>query len=131
MWSHSYSQIQSSGGPKPQISISYSISDDTIAEVSDSGMILAKQVGTAVVTGKIEIGDPTMSQPTSFSQDTVHVRVVKLTGVKIHLPTPRSECKMSKENLWIYSSFFFFLLQRSKYVSTLVFWISDVFCGPN
>ena len=81
--------MQSSGGPKPQISILYSISDDSVADISDSGMIYAKQVGTAVVTGQINLGDTSFGQSVSFSQDTVSVRVVKLTGVKIFLPTPR------------------------------------------
>lgn len=52
-------------------------------------MILAKKVGSAVVTGRIEITDPSMDQPITFSQDTVNIRVVKLTGVKIFIPTPR------------------------------------------
>lgn len=82
-------QVQSSGGPKPQISILYSISDDNIADISDSGLILAKQVGSAVVTGQIRLGEMSFGQPMSYSQDTVNLRVVKLTGIKIFLPTPR------------------------------------------
>ena len=60
-----------------------------MADVSESGLITARNVGTATVTGRIEIGGPTHATPTSFSQDTVVVRVVKLTGIKIFLPTPR------------------------------------------
>lgn len=52
-------------------------------------MILAKSVGSAVVTGRIEITDPSMVQPVTFSEDTVNVRVLKLSGIKIFLPTPR------------------------------------------
>ena len=82
-------QVHSSGGPKPQISILYSISDDKVADISDSGMIYAKEVGTAVVTGRLILGETSFGQPASYSQDTVNIRVVKLMGIKIFIPTPR------------------------------------------
>jgi hypothetical protein len=52
-------------------------------------MIQAKKVGSAVVTGQIKLGETTFGQPVAYSTDTVNVRVVKLTGIKIFLPTPR------------------------------------------
>ena len=84
-----YLQLRSSGGPKPQTSLIYSVSNDTVAEVSESGLILAKELGTTIVTGKVKVNEPSMDQPISYSQDMVTVQVMKLTGIKIYMEATR------------------------------------------
>lgn len=42
-----------------------------------------------MAVGKVEIGDPSNPASLTFSQDTVNIRVINLTGVKIFIPTPR------------------------------------------
>ena len=83
-------QIQSSGGPKPQVSVLYSVLNATVASVSDSGLILASEPGTTIVTGRVQYSDPSLGDRSiAYSEDTVIVMVVRLTGIKIHLPTTR------------------------------------------
>lgn len=57
--------------------------------MDDSGTILAKTPGEAVVTGKVQITDPSTALSLIFSQDIVHVKVVKLKGIKMFVPSPR------------------------------------------
>ena len=42
-----------------------------------------------MVTGRIEIPSPSEPNSFTFSQDSIKIRVVRLTGVKIFIPTPR------------------------------------------
>ena len=68
----------------------YSVSNETVATVNSSGLILALEPGVTVVTGRVQYTDPSFGgQEVIFSEDTVLVTVVRLTGVKIHLPVTR------------------------------------------
>ena len=82
-------QIRSSGGPKPQATILYTISNVTVATVDDAGILEARVPGVAIVTGKAQSIDPISGQTLTYSQDVVYVTVVKLTGVKIFVPSTR------------------------------------------
>jgi len=80
----------SSGGPKPQLTVLYSVSNETVATVNNSGVILAREPGITVVTGRVQYTDPSFGgREVVSSEDTVLVTVVRLTGVKIHLPVTR------------------------------------------
>ncbi len=58
--------------------------------MNDSGLILAREPGITVVTGRVQYSDPTLgSYMLGYSEDTVIVTVVRLTGIKIHLPVTR------------------------------------------
>lgn len=85
-----HTQIQSSGGPKPQVSVLYSVSNDTVAVVNDSGLIVAKETGVTIVTGCMQLSDPSHDgRLITYSEDFVTVIVVQMTGIKIHLPSTR------------------------------------------
>lgn len=61
-----------------------------MATVNDSGLILAREPGITIVTGRVELGDPSLGRHmVTYSEDVVIVKVVRLTGVKIRLPTTR------------------------------------------
>ena len=58
--------------------------------VNGAGLILAKELGLAIVTGCMPLSDPShSSHQIAHSEDFVTVRVVHLTGVRIHLPSTR------------------------------------------
>ena len=82
-------QILSSGGPLPHSSIVYNISNLTVATVDDTGLIEAKTPGVAIVTGKAQAVDLSTGQHITYSQDVVHVTVVRLTGIKLVVPSTR------------------------------------------
>lgn len=61
-----------------------------MATVNDSGLIVAKEPGMMIVTGRVQLSDPSLGgRLITYSEDTVIVRVIRMTGVKIHLPTTR------------------------------------------
>lgn len=71
----------------PQSTIVFSISNATVATVDDGGLIEAVTPGTAMVTGQAQATDPATGHLITYSQDTVYVRVVKLRGIKIFVPS--------------------------------------------
>jgi nuclear pore complex protein Nup210 len=79
-------QVHSSGGPS-QADIIFSINDSFIASVDDSGLVRAKSVGDAMVTGKAEAEDGISGKLHIFTEDVVYVHVRKLTGVRISIPS--------------------------------------------
>ena len=73
----------------PHSTIVYSISNITVATVDNAGLIEAKIPGVAIVTGQAQAIDSNTGQVVTYSQDEVHVRVIKLTGVKLFVPSTR------------------------------------------
>ena len=71
----------------PQCSITFTISNISVATVDDGGLIEAITPGVATVTGYAQASDPTTGHMITYSHDTVHVRVLKLTGIKIFVPS--------------------------------------------
>ena len=71
----------------PQCTITFSISNITVATVDDGGLIQASTPGVAIVTGYAQASDPTTGHMITYSHDTVHVRVLKLNGIKIFVPS--------------------------------------------
>ena len=71
----------------PQTTIVYSITNVTVAMIDDAGLITAKVPGVATVTGQAQSVDPMTNQITVYSEDTVYLRVLKLTGIRIFVPS--------------------------------------------
>ena len=71
----------------PQCTITFSISNVSVATVDNGGLIEAITPGNATVTGYAQASDPTTGHMITYSHDTVHVRVLKLTGIKIFVPS--------------------------------------------
>ncbi|XP_019850460.1 PREDICTED: nuclear pore membrane glycoprotein 210-like [Amphimedon queenslandica] len=80
-------QIMSSGGPHHKTDIVYSVDKDYIASVDYSGLILAITPGHATVTGTAQSSEPSGGSVFIYSSDTVNVRVVRLRGVRIVIPS--------------------------------------------
>ena len=58
-----------------------------MAVVNDSGLIVAKEPGVTIVTGRVELSDPSHGgRMVTYTEDFVTVTVVRMTGVRIHLP---------------------------------------------
>lgn len=57
--------------------------------MDDVGLVYAKTPGIAIVTGQAQAVDSNTGQLITYSQDTVHVHVIKLTGVKLFVPSTR------------------------------------------
>jgi hypothetical protein len=73
----------------PQTTIDYTIDNPTVATVGDAGLIVAKVPGNATVTGKAQATDPASGQVITYSEDVVHVGVLKLTGIKMFVPSTK------------------------------------------
>ena len=80
-------QIMSSGGPVRLTSISYDVDRKEVATVDQSGLVTAVARVTAVVTGRAQSHDALLGESSVLSSDLVKVKVVKLTGVKIIIPS--------------------------------------------
>ncbi|XP_076135714.1 nuclear pore membrane glycoprotein 210 [Alosa pseudoharengus] len=82
-------QVKWEGGPHPQSSVGFSVSDSDIAMVTDTGLVKGVSVGVARLRGALE----TILQDTgallTFAQDEVEVEVFELTGVRIQAPLVR------------------------------------------
>ncbi len=72
-----------------------------MATVDDAGLIVAKAPGVAIVTGQAQAVDSSTGQLMTYSQDQVNVNVVKLTGVKLFVPSTRL---LAGEEITIYAS---------------------------
>lgn len=60
-----------------------------MATVDDGGLIEAKTPGIAIVTGQAQAVDSNSGQLITYSQDEVHVHVIKLSGIKLFVPSTR------------------------------------------
>ncbi|KAG1690966.1 Nuclear pore membrane glycoprotein 210 [Nymphon striatum] len=80
-------QVSSIGGPEPQLNIEFNIKNKDIASVSNAGIIKASAIGITRIIGNVICGDS--SDSTAFSKDEVRVHVVRLHGIKLHIPLTR------------------------------------------
>lgn len=82
-------QVICSGGPELLSSIQYSIQDDSIAEVSSSGILTASKLGKTVITARSIDVEKISGKQVVYSQDQATIFVVPLHGIKIHAPLRR------------------------------------------
>ncbi|XP_009565294.2 nuclear pore membrane glycoprotein 210 isoform X5 [Cuculus canorus] len=82
-------QITSEGGPQPQSNIIFSISNEKIASVNNTGLVRGMMVGNGMVTGVVQAVDAETGKLVVVSQDKVEVEVVQLTAVRIRTPITR------------------------------------------
>ncbi|GCC21839.1 hypothetical protein chiPu_0000225 [Chiloscyllium punctatum] len=82
-------QITSEGGPQPQSNILFSINDENLATVNNTGHVKGLTVGNGKVTGVVQAVDAESGKIVVISQDEVEVEVVQLKAVRIHGPITR------------------------------------------
>uniref|UniRef100_A0A4W3IEM5 Nucleoporin 210 n=1 Tax=Callorhinchus milii TaxID=7868 RepID=A0A4W3IEM5_CALMI len=82
-------QITAEGGPQPQSNIMFSISDLSLAKVSNIGHVKALAVGNGRVTGVVQAIDAESGKVVVISQDEVEVEVFQLKSVRIRAPITR------------------------------------------
>ncbi|KAM9592535.1 nuclear pore membrane glycoprotein 210 [Trichechus inunguis] len=82
-------QITSEGGPQPQSNILFSISDESMATVSSTGLVQGLAVGNGTVTGVVQAVDAETGKVVVVSQDRVEVEVLLLQAVRIRAPITR------------------------------------------
>ncbi|XP_014445955.1 nuclear pore membrane glycoprotein 210 [Tupaia chinensis] len=82
-------QITSEGGPQPQSNILYSISNESVADVSAAGLVQGLAVGNGTVSGVVRAVDAETGKIVIVSQDLVEVEVLQLQAVRIHAPITR------------------------------------------
>uniref|UniRef100_A0A8C6RJI4 Nucleoporin 210 n=1 Tax=Nannospalax galili TaxID=1026970 RepID=A0A8C6RJI4_NANGA len=82
-------QITSEGGPQPQSNILFSISNESVAAVSSSGLVRGLTVGNGSVLGVVQAVDAETGKIIIVSQDHVEVEVLQLQSVRIRAPITR------------------------------------------
>ncbi|XP_073900657.1 nuclear pore membrane glycoprotein 210 isoform X2 [Castor canadensis] len=82
-------QITSEGGPQPQSNILFSISNESVAAVSSSGLVHGLTIGNGSVLGVVQAVDAETGKIIIVSQDRVEVEVLQLCAVRIHAPITR------------------------------------------
>lgn len=65
-------QVMSEGGPQPQSSIHFSITNSSVAEVNQLGQVTARTVGTTTIQGAIRVVSEDTGGVTVFSQVSFH-----------------------------------------------------------
>ncbi|NWZ28752.1 P210L protein, partial [Asarcornis scutulata] len=86
---HNMVQVMSEGGPQPQSSIHFSVTNSSVAEVNQLGQVTARTVGTTTIQGAIRVVSEDTGGVAVFSQDQVELEVVQLKAVRIHVPAAR------------------------------------------
>ncbi|XP_044610283.2 nuclear pore membrane glycoprotein 210 [Equus asinus] len=82
-------QITSEGGPQPQSNILFSISNESVAEVSGAGLVRGLAVGNGTMSGIVQAVDAETGKLVIVSQDLVEVEVLLLQAVRIRAPITR------------------------------------------
>ncbi|XP_067305787.1 nuclear pore membrane glycoprotein 210-like [Pseudorasbora parva] len=77
-------QVKLVGGPHPQSSVRFSVSDSSIAAVTETGLVRGVAVGVVKLRGALQTQDT--EAPLTFVQDEVEVEVFSLTAVRIQAP---------------------------------------------
>ncbi|KAK7157646.1 hypothetical protein R3I93_008974 [Phoxinus phoxinus] len=75
-------QVKLEGGPHPQSSVRFSVSDSSIAVVTETGLVRGVAVGVVKLRGALQTQDT--EAPLTFVQD--EVEVFNLTAVRIQAP---------------------------------------------
>ncbi|XP_055766807.1 nuclear pore membrane glycoprotein 210-like [Salvelinus fontinalis] len=79
-------QVKWEGGPHPQSSVGFSVSDSHIATVTDTGLVRGVAVGMVKLRGALQTVTQDTGALLTFAQDEVDVEVFNLTGVRIQAP---------------------------------------------
>ncbi|XP_029593835.1 nuclear pore membrane glycoprotein 210 isoform X4 [Salmo trutta] len=79
-------QVKWEGGPHPQSSVGFSVSDSRIATVTDTGLVRGVAVGVVKLRGALQTVTQDTGALLTFAQDEVDVEVFNLTGVRIQAP---------------------------------------------
>ncbi|KAL1512846.1 hypothetical protein ABEB36_002363 [Hypothenemus hampei] len=82
-------QLVAKGGPQPDAEIVFTTVDNKTAKISDKGIITGLAKGKTRVNAKVIGVHPTTGQSLVYSEDSVDVVVIALTGVKIGAPLTR------------------------------------------
>uniref|UniRef100_A0A8C5V2D1 Nucleoporin 210 n=1 Tax=Microcebus murinus TaxID=30608 RepID=A0A8C5V2D1_MICMU len=82
-------QVTSEGGPQPQSNILFSVSNESAALVSSTGLVRGLAVGNATVSGLVQAVDVETGKVVTVSQDLVEVEVLLLQAVRIRVPITR------------------------------------------
>ncbi|KAJ8005033.1 hypothetical protein DPEC_G00142440 [Dallia pectoralis] len=85
----SVQQVKWQGGPHPQSSVGFSVSDHRIAIVTDAGLVRGVGVGVVKLRGALQTVTQDTGALLTFAQDEVEVEVFNLTGVRIQAPLVR------------------------------------------
>ncbi|GAB1602354.1 nuclear pore membrane glycoprotein 210-like isoform X1, partial [Argonauta hians] len=79
-------QILATGGPRTQGSVEFSMENSARASISNIGLVEALELGSTKLIGQAVGLHPDTNEPVVYSEDTIDVYVLKLSGVKIHSP---------------------------------------------
>ncbi|XP_063055613.1 nuclear pore membrane glycoprotein 210-like isoform X2 [Engraulis encrasicolus] len=82
-------QVKWEGGPYPQSSVGFSVSDSAVATVTDTGLVKGLSVGVAKLRGALQTIVQDTGALLTFAQDEVEVEVFELTAVRIQAPLVR------------------------------------------
>ncbi|KAM6968324.1 nuclear pore membrane glycoprotein 210-like [Aplochiton taeniatus] len=82
-------QVKWEGGPHPQSSVGFSVSDSRIAMVTDTGLVRGLAVGVVKLRGALQTVTQDTGALLTFAQDEVEVEVFNLTGIRIQAPLVR------------------------------------------
>nr|XP_045612932.1 nuclear pore membrane glycoprotein 210-like isoform X2 [Procambarus clarkii] len=84
-------QVETNGGPYPDASVEYSVTNETIASTSHAGVVTALSLGTTVLTAQaVSVGKET-GHKIVYSQDTVIVNVIPFEKIRIYAPLTHLE----------------------------------------
>lgn len=83
-------QIHLTGGPSIDMSVEFITDKDKIAEVK-SGIVTGLAIGHTRISARAVGFNPSMGTMVTYSQDTVDVYVIPLSGIKIHTPLVQAE----------------------------------------
>ncbi|XP_051577817.1 nuclear pore membrane glycoprotein 210-like [Myxocyprinus asiaticus] len=79
-------QVKWEGGPHPQSSVGFSVSDSSIAVVSETGLVRGVSVGVIKLRGALQTVTQDTGAQLTFAQDEVEVEVFDLIAVRIQAP---------------------------------------------
>uniref|UniRef100_UPI003AAF04EC nuclear pore membrane glycoprotein 210-like n=1 Tax=Centroberyx gerrardi TaxID=166262 RepID=UPI003AAF04EC len=85
----SIQQVKWEGGPHPQSSVGFSVSDPRIATVTDTGLVRGIAVGVVKLRGALQTVIEDTGALLTFAQDEVDVEVFNLTAIRIQAPLVR------------------------------------------
>ncbi|XP_071407089.1 nuclear pore membrane glycoprotein 210 isoform X2 [Pithys albifrons albifrons] len=82
-------QVTSEGGPQSLSNIIFSVDNEHVASVTNTGLVRGAAIGSGMVTGVVQAVDPETGRLMVVSQDEVEVEVVQLSAVRIRAPVTR------------------------------------------
>ncbi|KAL7886679.1 hypothetical protein AOLI_G00044000 [Acnodon oligacanthus] len=79
-------QVKWEGGPHPQSSVRFSVSDSRIASVTEAGLVRGLAMGVVKLKGALQTVTQDTGALLTLAQDEVEVEVFSLTAVRIQAP---------------------------------------------